>query len=295
MSQSFTGGGLLSPSSPRSDTKVRGPTRRRRQSTLHQTVAHHHAPNVKPPAVDSHNYEPDESEVWRSHSASKQSLDRGQWWTSSKQRAMKRWILTLVIGIIQGLVAYACNLATRWLSKIKFDHVYELLQEERVGETWAGKSYFVFLFYQTFFVAIASAFAWFEPMAIGSGIPEVKCFLNGIALPRIVRLKTLICKVLGVTFSVAAGLPVGKEGPMVHSGAVVAAGISQGKSRIFHYDTSFSKTEEFRNDREKRDFVACGAAAGVCSAFSAPIGGVLFALEEGATHWNTFLTWRTFV
>ena len=42
-----------------------------------------------------------------------------------------------------------------------------------------------------------------------------------------VRVKTLLCKVLGVMFSVAAGLPAGKEGPMVHSGSVVAAGISQ--------------------------------------------------------------------
>jgi H+/Cl- antiporter ClcA len=25
------------------------------------------------------------------------------------------------------------------------------------------------------------------------------------------------------------------------------------------------------------------------------VGGALFALEEGTTHWNDFLTWRTFV
>jgi hypothetical protein len=56
----------------------------------------------------------------------------------------------------------------------------------------------------------------------------------------------LVCKVVGVTFSVAAGLPVGKEGPMVHSGSVVAAGISQGRTKLWGVDTSFSKFSDFR-------------------------------------------------
>lgn len=81
---------------------------------------------------------------------------------------------------------------------------------------------------------------------------------------------------------------------MVHSGAVVAAGISQGRTKFWGVDTSFSKFSDFRNDREKRDFVACGAAAGVTSAFGAPIGGILFSLEEGASYWSTKLTWRAF-
>jgi H+/Cl- antiporter ClcA len=153
------------------------------------------------------------------------------------------------------------------------------------------RAFFIFLMYQTCFAAIASLFVWWEPVCAGSGIPEIKCFLNGIDLPRVVRVQTLICKVFGVTFSVAAGLPVGKEGPMVHSGAVVAAGISQGKSRFWGVDTSFSKFSDFRNDREKRDFVACGAAAGVCSAFGSPIGGVLFSLEEASSYFSTKLTW----
>lgn len=45
-------------------------------------------------------------------------------------------------------------------------------------------------------------------MAAGSGIPEIKCYLNGVKVPGIVRLRTLVCKVFGVLFSVAGG----KEG-----------------------------------------------------------------------------------
>lgn len=55
---------------------------------------------------------------------------------------------------------------------------------------------------------IASMFVWIEPVSAGSGIPEVKCYLNGIDLPRVLAPRTLVCKVLGVIGSVSAGLPV---------------------------------------------------------------------------------------
>jgi chloride channel 7 len=49
-----------------------------------------------------------------------------------------------------------------------------------------------------------------QPVAAGSGIPQVKCYLNGVKVPRIVRVKTLIVKAFGVTCSVLGGLAVGK-------------------------------------------------------------------------------------
>jgi chloride channel 7 len=50
----------------------------------------------------------------------------------------------------------------------------------------------------------------FQPIAAGSGIPQVKCYLNGVKIPRVVRIKTLFVKVIGVISSVVGGLAVGK-------------------------------------------------------------------------------------
>ena len=51
-----------------------------------------------------------------------------------------------------------------------------------------------------------------QPVAAGSGIPQIKCFLNGVKIPYVVRFKTLVCKVVGVVLSVAGGLAIGKVG-----------------------------------------------------------------------------------
>lgn len=92
----------------------------------------------------------------------------------------------------------------------------------------------------------------FQPVAGGSGVPLVKCYLNGVKVPRVVRIKTLVVKVIGVITSVTGSLAGGKEGPMIHAGSVVAAGISQGKSTTFRRD--FGLLRYFRDDHEKRNF-----------------------------------------
>ncbi len=56
------------------------------------------------------------------------------------------------------------------------------------------------------------------PVAVGSGIPMIKAYLNGINVPKVLRVGTFFRKILGVVCSVAGGLPVGKEGPMIHAG-----------------------------------------------------------------------------
>lgn len=128
----------------------------------------------------------------------------------------------------------------------------------------------------------------------GGGIPEIKAFLNGVDLSKLINVRVLFAKMFGTCFAIASGVPVGKKGPLIQIGSIIAAVVSQGKNAAFGVDISWTKFLDFRNDRLKRDFITFGTAAGVASGFRAPIGGVLFALEEAASFWSTNLTFRAF-
>uniref|UniRef100_A0A3B3TGN3 Chloride channel protein n=1 Tax=Paramormyrops kingsleyae TaxID=1676925 RepID=A0A3B3TGN3_9TELE len=187
---------------------------------------------------------------------------------------MSRWLVCALIGILTGLIACFIDIVVENLAGLK----YQVIQQniERFTETGGlSISLILWVLLNSAFVMVGSVIvAFFEPIAAGSGIPQIKCYLNGVKIPRVVRLKTLVVKVCGVICSVVGGLAVGKEGPMIHSGAVVAAGISQGRS------TSL-----------KRDFKVIMQQFLKVSGLA---GGVLFSLEEGASFWNQMLTWRIF-
>ncbi|KAH1026132.1 H(+)/Cl(-) exchange transporter 7 [Dendroctonus ponderosae] len=208
------------------------------------------------------------------------------------QKNIARWFVFLLIGMFTALVACIIDISIEELSEIKYAKLSKYV-DNYVIQGALYIPYFYWLLFNIIPVLIGSVLvAYVEPIAAGSGIPQVKCYLNGVNIPRVVRIKTLFVKSIGVICSVVGGLAGGKEGPMIHSGAVIAAGISQGKSTTLNRD--FGIFKYFREDHEKRDFVSGGAAAGVAAAFGAPVGGVLFSLEEGTSFWNQSLTWKTF-
>ncbi|KAI0310925.1 chloride channel [Amylostereum chailletii] len=118
--------------------------------------------------------------------------------------------------------------------------------------------------------------------AAGSGIPEIKTILSGFVIHGYLGGRTLFTKSVGLALSVASGLSLGKEGPFVH----IASCIGNIVSRYF------AKYEN--NEGKRREILSAASAAGVAVAFGAPIGGVLFSLEEVSYFFPPKVMWRSF-
>jgi H+/Cl- antiporter ClcA len=107
-----------------------------------------------------------------------------------------------------------------------------------------------------------------------TGIPETKAFLNGCDVKGAFSLQTFAVKAIGVCLVIAAGAPVGLEGPMVHIGAMVAS----------HVVLSMEQFGLLRSNQDRNHLlthlVTCGVASGISAAFNSPIGGVLFVVED---------------
>ena len=215
---------------------------------------------------------------------------KGSFWTASRVTTFWKWTLVVLTGLLVAFVGAFVAVFTEMLTSWKLESCYSLMDEGR-----HGAAFFAYQFISMFLVLCAGALCWREPAAAGSGIPEIKAYLNGVNLNSVVRMPVLVAKVLGMCFSCASGLPLGKEGPMIHAGSIIGAAVSQGNTISYGFDTSWNVFQDLRNDHTKRDFVTFGAAAGVAAAFRAPIGGILFTLEEGASFWSNSTTFRAFI
>ena len=65
-----------------------------------------------------------------------------------------------------------------------------------------------------------------------------------------VQVRTLVAKLIGVVFSIAAGLIAGKEGPFVHGGGIVGGGIGSMGSQYVSLSLSLSSSALHRCSTE---------------------------------------------
>jgi chloride channel 7 len=224
--------------------------------------------------------------------------------TSKKQplgytgKTFVRWMFTWGIGFALGILAWFIDHCAKFLNT----HRRDMIHDEITKGTHPFIIFMAYAMWNLLFAGSASLLVLFvAPPAASSGIPEVKAILNGIHLHGALSFKCFVAKTLGTIGAVSSGLVLGPEGPLVHLGAMIGSAVTRGEKSIrfefagMKFNFGSLKSDylmSFRNDIERRDFITIGAASGFAAAFGAPIGGVLFALEEASSYWNDKLMWR---
>lgn len=241
----------------------------------------------------NHRYTEREREVLESHDSfdylPSHSTTYKQWLIRQPARLdWDRWLTMGLIGVTIGCVGILLHQFLLLLSSTKWETAERLMHEHGLMTVWLWVVGF-----SVIFAAFSSAsVAFIYPPSGGSGIPEVIGFLNGTVMRHVLNLPAFCVKFVSCVCAVGAGLPVGPEGPMIHMGSIVGTGISQFRSKTLRFTLPFFA--RFRNSEDRRNFTTAGAAAGVAAAFGAPVGGLLFAMEEVSSFWTMRLGWMIF-
>lgn len=206
------------------------------------------------------------------------------WW-------MQGWLLAIGVGAATSITGAIVDFGIDCFSSVRFGfctgqpfashkQCVGNLQWIDWGEGWASFSANVAL--GTVMAAMSALLVYvFAPTASGSGIPEAKTILNGFVMLEVVSVRTLLVKIPGLILSVAAGMAVGKAAPLVH----IALCWAQLLSRL---------SPQYQNEARRRELFSAAVAAGIGTAFGAPLGGVLYSLEEVSSFFPTRTLIRAF-
>jgi len=168
-------------------------------------------------------------------------------------------ILAGIVGALTGLVGSLFQISLNYIINwhqdfLKYSHIYPN-----------------YLNYFLIFIIAASMGAIsyylvkrYAPESGGSGIPEIEGAL--LDLRPIRWWRVLPVKFFGGLAALGSGMILGREGPTVQIGGNLGKMVSD--------------TCKLKNKESQHTLVAAGAGAGITTAFNAPLGGILFVLEE---------------
>lgn len=229
--------------------------------------------------------------------------------------AWSGWLVVLLVGLAAGTFAGVIDIVAKWMTDLKDGICAEKFFLNRESCCWVSNAtlddspictdwktwnevfscepmsvtaefvtnYSIYILVSVSLATIAVLLVkTFSPYSCGSGIPEVKTILSGFIIRGYLGKWTLLIKSVTSPLAVSAGLSLGKEGPLVHIACCCG-------NFFAHLFPKYGK-----NEAKRREVLSAAAAAGVSVAFGAPIGGVLFSLEEISYYFPLKTLWRSF-
>ncbi|KAM9387411.1 chloride channel protein C-like [Phaethornis superciliosus] len=253
---------------------------RRQCSTSRNSLAYYHCKEEEREhqiAHESLDYLPSHSKAYKK-------------WLQEKtyRKEWDRWLLMGIIGTAVGMLGFLTHQIIDSLIKLKWNLVENYLKDGNFHMTWLcvlGSGL-------AMVVLSSGSVLFFCPSGSPFGLPEIIGYLNGTSIQHLFNIKTFLGTFVSCVLAVASGLFCGPEGPMIHLGALLGCGLSQMESDTLGIHLPIFT--RFRNSADKRSFITAGAGAGIASVFRAPIGGLLFTLEEVSSFWDIRLAWQTF-
>ncbi|XP_042877633.1 chloride channel protein 2-like isoform X2 [Penaeus japonicus] len=201
-------------------------------------------------------------------------------WDHTFARLGEDWVFLFILGTVMATISFLID----DIIFICFRSRMEL--HNYMGDIHWGLQLFSWVAIPTLLVIFAAAFCqWMAPSAAGSGIPEMKTILRGVVLKEYLTWKTLLAKIVGLAAVLGAGLPLGKEGPVMHMASIVATMLT----KMLRYIKG-----SIENDARSTDLLAAACTMGVAVCYAAPIGGVLFSIEVTTVYFAVRNYWRGF-
>jgi len=173
------------------------------------------------------------------------------------------WLIALVIGVAAGMAAVGFRVGIATLQELFYGASDKELHSHLAGLHWG----WVVGIPVMGGLAVGVILHFFSRVGRAQSLAEV---IEGAALRegRVSRREGLVSTLVSL-ITLSTGGSTGREGPVVHLGAVISTFVS----RIIRADGITA-----------RDLMGCAAAAAVSASFNAPIAGTLFALEVVLRH-----------
>ncbi|HEX5236793.1 MAG TPA: chloride channel protein [Silvibacterium sp.] len=195
-----------------------------------------------------------------------QSSKKGQFGVALEPEVVKICVFAVLVGFVGGVVAQALleliYLFTNIFYYGKFSFAITNPANHHLG-IWA-------IFIPPIGGLLVGVMIYFwEPTLKGHGIPEaMESVLFGHSR---MRIRVALLKPLATAFAIGTGGPFGAEGPIIQTGAAIGSLFGQAIGLTPYY---------------RRVLLASGAAAGMAATFTAPLAGILVAVELLLFEWR---------